>query len=773
MKASKKLLALLLAFIMVLSVACGSSNNKTAQEEPKKEDAEKKDEEKPADDSAQTEEDKLKKELEEFKSAKTEDTFVVGSEAMNGDFMNGFSNNTYDVYVKALIGNYGTYSTYTFDKNGGFVFDPITNASEPKIEKNADGSKTYTFTLNDKLVWNNGERITAKDYVFNILWRTAPQWSQVGSNEQLSIADGFLGHMEYKEGKTDVLKGIKYIDDSTFSVTLDASEVPYFYEASKVAVAPAPMARFAPKLDIGADGSSLVLKEGVTIDDSVKKDFEAGIDSDIAALKGEIEEAQKEIKANEEKIAGTAKDEKGEAIKLTDEEKKATEEANKQLKASIEDPEKGLNAQIAAKEAEKKAFGTSTDSKALRDAVLKASMYEVRNNYKAKPDVTCGPYNFVSFQDQVAKVTINDKFLGDIDGKKPTIKNIAVQKINTKLAVDLVLNGAIDFFPMAMTVDNIKKAKEAETQGKVKTNNYNRNGYGMISFITDLGATKIKEVRQAVAYLLDRDKFIISLAGGYGQVINGAYGSAEWTYQAMLAKHEGEDLEEEVLKLNQYTLNVTKANEVLDKTDYKFEKDGKTPWSADKAAEAAKKATFDTFDYWRYNSKGEVLSISHFATVNNEVSELIQGQIQTNGMLAGLKYVISYGDFATLLDAYYTPDLQNPKYTAFNLGTGFSIPNDPYFQYHSKFVDGGDNRQRVNDPELDKLLVEWRKLESTETDKYLEGWVKFQQWFNDYLPVVPLYANEYFDVFSTKVGGVNTNPIWAWYYAICNFTLAK
>lgn len=58
----------------------------------------------------------------------------------------------------------------------------------------------------------------------------------------------------------------------------------------------------------------------------------------------------------------------------------------------------------------------------------------------------------------------------------------------------------------------------------------------MISFITDLGATKIKEVRQAVAYLLDRDKFIISLAGGYGQVINGAYGSAEWTYQAMLAK---------------------------------------------------------------------------------------------------------------------------------------------------------------------------------------------------------------------------------------------
>lgn len=52
---------------------------------------------------------------------------------------------------------------------------------------------------------------------------------------------------------------------------------------------------------------------------------------------------------------------------------------------------------------------------------------------------------------------------------------------------------------------------------------------------------------------------------------------------------KGEDLEEEVLKLNQYTLNVTKANEVLDKTDYKFEKDGKTPWSADKAAEAAKK----------------------------------------------------------------------------------------------------------------------------------------------------------------------------------------
>ena len=48
----------------------------------------------------------------------------------------------------------------TQTKEGDFTYNPTVVKSHEEVE-NADGTKTYTVTINDGLVWSDGTPITA------------------------------------------------------------------------------------------------------------------------------------------------------------------------------------------------------------------------------------------------------------------------------------------------------------------------------------------------------------------------------------------------------------------------------------------------------------------------------------------------------------------------------------------------------------------------------------------------------------------------------------
>lgn len=121
------------------------------------------------------------------------------------------------------------------------------------------------------------------------------------------------------------------------------------------------------------------------------------------------------------------------------------------------------------------------------------------------------------------------------------------------------------------------------------------------------GATKDVNVRQALAYIVDTNKVAQAAMGAYGKPCYSDYGAAQKVYI---------DNKEWVDKnLNTYSFSIANANKALDKSDYKYEKDGKTPFVHKKASK----------DYLRYNSKGEVLLISHLGSEKNTIT----GQYQT------------------------------------------------------------------------------------------------------------------------------------------------
>ena len=62
---------------------------------------------------------------------------------------------------------------------------------------------------------------------------------------------------------------------------------------------------------------------------------------------------------------------------------------------------------------------------------------------------------------------------------------------------------------------------------------------------------------------------------------------------------------------------------------------------------------------------------------------------------------------------------------------------------------------------------------ATEDDVYVAWWKLYQQRWNYLLPEIPLYSNEYYDVYNTKLKGVEehpTNPYWGPSNALIDWT---
>jgi len=141
----------------------------------------------------------------------------------NGDIYPYWTNNASDYAVYQLTTGC---STIEIDKAGKFVVNPQV-VKEKNDVKNDDGTVTTTFKLQEGLKWSNGEPITAKDYVFRILYFSSPVIVEIGATDNTAGSD-FDGFTEYNEGKTKVFKGVRLLGDYEFAVTLAKEKLPNY-----------------------------------------------------------------------------------------------------------------------------------------------------------------------------------------------------------------------------------------------------------------------------------------------------------------------------------------------------------------------------------------------------------------------------------------------------------------------------------------------------------------------------------------------------------------
>ena len=146
----KKLLALLLAAVMVLSLAaCGGTNTDPTQA--------------PTDGATEPTEAPTETPTDAPTTpVARENKLIFGTNTdVTGDWTNGIvTNGASDMMISSMINDYGTLVT---NQEGNYVENKTVLKSWERKD-NEDGSATYTISINEGLVYNNGEPITIKDY---------------------------------------------------------------------------------------------------------------------------------------------------------------------------------------------------------------------------------------------------------------------------------------------------------------------------------------------------------------------------------------------------------------------------------------------------------------------------------------------------------------------------------------------------------------------------------------------------------------------------------
>ena len=623
----KKLLALLLAGAMAFSVA-GCAQDQGVTNDPN------------ASKSSQTSSDTSKEESE--RPTEPSGQLVIGSTTdLESDFYDAsFNNNATNYKLYDLL--HGL-ATVVSDKEGAFVYDPTVVKSHEEKE-NEDGTKTYTVTINDGLVWSDGTPITAKDYVFQLLLESSDEMNQVdGYPSQAGYP--LVGYDDYFAGKSDTFAGVHLVDEMTYSVTVKAEELPYHYDITYAIAMPRPMHVIAPDCDV--------------------KDTEKG-----ATITGEF----------------TAD----------------------LLKKTINDPDTG---------------------------------------YRHNPKVVCGPYLFDSYDiaSRQGTIVVNPKYAGDYRGVKPVIEKVIIKTVKSDTMINELASGSVDLLFQSSGADTINGGLDLVDEGKAQKTTYFRNGYGKVQFDCSQFPTDSANVRQAIAYCLDRNEFARQYSGGYASVVHSYYGLAQWEYQ------ESKDWIEQ--NLNTYEKNIDEAKKLL-------EADG---WN--KNADGSKYSGTGT-RYKEVDGELKPLVIEWANTEGNPVSELLATMLPEAMKEAGMELKATTMDFPTLLSGIdHTGD---KIYNMYNLATGFSLASSPWYYYSTDpvWMQGGYNSNWIADEELEAAAEALKPIAYEDNDAWLPAWQNFIKVWNEKLPDVPLYSDEYYDFYSTKLKGWESTSVWEWSRAV-------
>lgn len=133
------------------------------------------------------------------------DTLVVGTVRLNGVFSPLYYASAYDGWVVDLVFD----SMMQYNENNELV--PHLLSEEPSI---SDDGLTYTFRLEEGILFTNGEELTAEDVKFTISILADPSYTGRYSNAQY-----IKGYQEMRAGNATELEGVHVVDDYTLDVT--------------------------------------------------------------------------------------------------------------------------------------------------------------------------------------------------------------------------------------------------------------------------------------------------------------------------------------------------------------------------------------------------------------------------------------------------------------------------------------------------------------------------------------------------------------------------
>lgn len=184
---------------------------------------------------------------------------------LSGDLGNAWwTNNAADKTVRDLIDDYDVIVT---DQGGEFIVNEAVSDGYESVE-NEDGSKTFTVKIKDGLKYNNGDPITAADFVAYELVYLSPAAKEAGV-KAVASAKMIKGGLAYQNGESNKIEGLRLIDDNTYEITINkddgegTSYIPYYFETTYASLRPLPLKMYATAaLSVKDDGDGAYIDGG-------------------------------------------------------------------------------------------------------------------------------------------------------------------------------------------------------------------------------------------------------------------------------------------------------------------------------------------------------------------------------------------------------------------------------------------------------------------------------------------------------------------------------
>lgn len=528
-----------------------------------------------------------------------------------------------DLDIDGLINGY---STVVANKVGDYQYDStVVESHEDKV--NEDGTRTFTVKIKNDLKFSDGTPITAKNFLYYLMAFSTPITATKEGGGSNTAGQAYVGYKEYsqfdgtndgkiiykkdKDGNdtTEVdytiskkFKGVRLIDEYTYSLTATEDYATYFYGITLAGLSPTAKAMYMGNNDVKDDGDGCYI---VQAENAADKFYNTKTEGEVTSY-------------------------------------------------------------TFASYIRKSATNTNQADEA---KIPFTGAYKIDSYDKAKKECT---------------LVRNDQYKGNFENQKGGFDKIVYVQIVSETQLTKLEQGQVN------VVAGITGGTDTDAALKLVKENpdsfasvdYARAGYAKLGFRSDFGPAMFQEVRQAIAYSIDRPAFAKQFNGGYGGVVDGPYYTGAWMYKEAL---------KEGMKLDVYTASVDSAIEVLEEGGWTYNYKGEKYKAGDGIRYKKLSGTELTYNnlhfasqdgkYKTYKLGGAYympLVINWFGTTPNPFTDQLISSWATSSALQQIGMAVQYklGDFTPMLGELYQYEGYGyngvATYNAFNFAIGYN-----------------------------------------------------------------------------------------------------
>ena len=528
-----------------------------------------------------------------------------------------------DLDIDGLINGY---STVVANKVGDYQYDnTVVESHEDTV--NEDGTRTFTVKIKNDLKFSDGTPITAKNFLYYLMAFSTPITATKEGGGSNTAGQAYVGYKEY----------------SQFDGTNDGKII---YKKDK-------------------DG-----KDTTDVDYTISKKFKGVrlIDEYTYSLTATEDYATYFYGITLAGLSPTAK---------------AMYMGNNDVK----DDGDGCYI-VEAENAADKFYNTKTEGEVTSYTFASYIRKSATNTNQADEDKIpfTGAYMIDNYDKANKTCTLvrNDQYKGNFENQKGGFDKIVYVQIVSETQLTQLEQGQVNVVAGITGGTDTDAALKLvrEKPDSFASVDYARAGYGKLGFRSDFGPAMFQEVRQAIAYSIDRPAFAKQFNGGYGGVVDGPYYTGAWMYKEAL---------KEGMKLDVYTASVDSAIEVLEDGGWTYNYKGEKYKAGDgiryKKLSGAE-LTYNNLHFASQDGKYKTyklggayympLVINWFGTTPNPFTDQLISSWATSSALQQIGMAVQYklGDFTPMLGELYQYEGYGyngvATYNAFNFATGYN-----------------------------------------------------------------------------------------------------